>query len=288
MNDKMTTEQIIQLPISELHPFPNHPFKVLDDERMNETMESIRAYGVLMPVIVRPLESGGYEIISGHRRKRACELAGSESIPAIVRSMTDDEAAILMADSNLQRENILPSERAFAYKMKLDALKHQGRPRLSISDQLGQKSAWSVERVANEAGESKSQIQRFIRLTHLIPQMLSMVDSKQLAFNPAVELSYLPPEEQELLLGAFERAQCSPSLSQAQRMRRLSREGQLTSDAMDAIMSEDKKLPLDRIAFDRSTFEAFFPSSYTPEQMEQTILRLLAGWQKKRQREMER
>lgn len=240
-------EQIVRIPLDDLHPFPNHPFKVLDDERMLETAASVRNYGVLMPIIVRPLATGEYEIVSGHRRHRACELAGLDTIPAIVRNLNDDDAIILMADSNLQRENILPSERAFAYKMKLEAIKRQGERNDLTSSQLGTKLQRADSVLAEEAGSSRNQIQRFIRLTHLTPPLLNMVDEKKLAFNPAVELSYLSEQEQELLVGALERAQCSPSLSQAQRMKNFSREKRLSVDVMDAILSEDKKQPLDRI-----------------------------------------
>jgi len=280
-------EQIVQLPLDDLHPFRNHPFKVLDDERMLETAASIRNYGVLMPIIVRPMESGGYEIVSGHRRRRACELVGLKSVPAIVRHLTDEEAVIMMADSNLQRENILPSERAFAYKMKLEALKRQGERNDLTSSQLGTKLR-TLDEMGIDMNTSRNQIHRYIRLTNLVPALLDMVDSKKLAFNPAVELSCLSEQEQELLVGALDRAQCSPSLSQAQRMKNFSREHRLSVDVMDAILSEDKKQPLDRISFDRNSFTKFFPKSYSAEQMEQTIIKLLTGWQKKRQREQER
>lgn len=287
MNTDCPAEYVTQLPLSSLHSFPGHPFKVLDDERMAETVGSIHAHGVIVPIIVRPLSDGGYEIISGHRRKHACELLGLKTIPAIVREMTDEEAVILMADSNLQRENVLPSERAYAYKMKLDAMKRQGERTDLTCGQIGHKlpGQKSIDAIADAADESRKQIQRYIRLTHLIPSLLEMVDTKKLAFNPAVELSYLSVQEQELLPDALERAQCSPSLSQAQRMKLFSREGRLTKDVMDAILSEDKKQPLDRITFDRGSFAKFFPKGYSAEQMEKTIVRLLTSWQKKRQRE---
>lgn len=279
-------EQITQIPISELHPFPNHPFKVLDDERMAETVGSIHAHGVLLPIIVRPMENG-YEIISGHRRKRACELLGMETMPAIVRNMTNEEAVILMADSNLQRENVLPSERAYAYKMKLDAMKKQGNRTDLTSCQVGTKLRTDGI-MAEQAEESARTIQRYIRLTNLIPQMMELVDRKKLAFNPAVELSYLTSQEQQLLLDALDKLQCSPSLSQAQRMKQFSREKRLTVDVIDAILSEAKKQSIDRISFDRGSFAKFFPKSYSVEQMQKTIITLLTNWQKKKQKEQER
>ena len=287
MTKTMNEDQIVQLPLNDLHPFPNHPFKVVDDERMAETVSSINAYGVLAPIIVRPAESGGYEIISGHRRKHACELLGLDTMPAIIRDLTDEEAVILMADSNLQRENILPSERAYAYKMKLEAVKRLGgRPANNVR-QVGAHFR-SDEIAAEGSGESGRTIRRFIRLTYLIPQLLNMVDEKKVAFNPAVELSQLHPDEQIMLVNALERAQCSPSLSQAQRMKNLSREGKLTEEAIDGILAEEKQQPLDRIAFDRKTFAEFFPKSYSSEQMEKTIVRLLSAWQKKREKGQER
>ena len=280
-------EQVQQIPIAELHPFTNHPFKVLDDESMQRTVESVEQYGVLSPLIARPRPEGGYEIISGHRRQHAAQLAGLDTLPVIVRNMDDNAAVLLMVDSNLQRENILPSERAFAYKMKLEALKKQGARSDLTSDQLGQK-LWSVEQVANDAGESKTQIQRFIRLTNLIPELLDMVDEKKIAFNPAVELSYLDESQQRDFLEAMEDTQNAPSLSQAQRLKKLAMEGHFSYDAAFAVMGEAKKDELDKVVIKNETLRKYFPRSYTPKQMEDTIIKLLEQWQRKRQRQNER
>lgn len=280
-------ERVQEIPLSELHPFERHPFKVVDDEAMMKTAESVRDFGVMTPAIVRPDPNGGYEIISGHRRHRASELAGKETMPVIVRNLDDDAAIILMVDANLQRETILPSERAFAYKMKLDALKHQGERRDLTSAQLGQKS-WAVNQVAEESGDSRVQVQRFVRLTELIPELLSMVDEKKIAFNPAVELSYLKPEEQKDFLEAMDYAQTTPSLSQAQRLKKFSQEGKCSLDAMCAIMSEEKKGELDRVTIKNDVLRKYFPKSYTPKQMEEKIIQLLEQWQKKREKSMER
>lgn len=280
-------EQIQQLPLTELHPFPNHPFKVLEDEAMQRTVESIAQYGVLAPLIARPRPEGGYEILSGHRRQYAAKLAGLETLPVIVRNMDDNAAVVLMVDSNLQREHILPSERAFAYKMKLEALKNQGARSDLTSDQPGQK-LWSVEQVASDAGESKTQIQRYIRLTHLIPELLELVDQKKISFNPAVELSYLTEPEQRDFLEAMQDTQNSPSLSQAQRIKKLSQESQCSYEAIFDIMGEEKKAEMDRVTLKNEVLRKYFPRSYTPKQMEDTILRLLEQWQKKRQRSAER
>lgn len=280
-------EQIQPLPLTELHPFPNHPFKVLEDEAMQRTVESIAQYGVLAPLIARPRPEGGYEILSGHRRQYAAKLAGLETLPVIVRNMDDNAAVVLMVDSNLQREHILPSERAFAYKMKLEALKNQGARSDLTSDQPGQK-LWSVEQVASDAGESKTQIQRYIRLTHLIPELLELVDQKKISFNPAVELSYLTEPEQRDFLEAMQDTQNSPSLSQAQRIKKLSQESQCSYEAIFDIMGEEKKAEMDRVTLKNEVLRKYFPRSYTPKQMEDTILRLLEQWQKKRQRSTER
>lgn len=280
-------EQIQQLPLTELHPFPNHPFKVLEDEAMQRTVESIAQYGVLAPLIVRPRPEGGYEILSGHRRQYAAKLAGLETLPVIVRNMDDNAAVVLMVDSNLQREHILPSERAFAYKMKLEALKNQGARSDLTSDQPGQK-LWSVEQVASDAGESKTQIQRYIRLTHLIPELLELVDQKKISFNPAVELSYLTEPEQRDFLEAMQDTQNAPFLSQAQRIKKLSQESQCSYEAIFDIMGEEKKAEMDRVTLKNEVLRKYFPRSYTPKQMEDTILRLLEQWQKKRQRSAER
>lgn len=281
-------EKVQMIPLSELHPFRNHPFKVKDDEAMANTVDSVRQYGVLVPAIARPLESGGYELVSGHRRHRASELAGLTEMPVIVRDLDDDAATIIMVDSNLQRETLLPSERAFAYKMKLEAIKHQGLRSDLTSGQLGQKFRCSAELVANQAGDSYKQVQRFIRLTALIPDLLNLVDEKKVAFNPAVELSYLKTEEQVLLLDAMESEQTTPSLSQAQRLKKFSQEGKLSVDVMRAIMSEEKKPEMDKLIFTSAKLRQYFPKSYTPQQMENTILRLLEQWQRKRQQEAER
>lgn len=280
-------EQIQQLTLTELHPFPNHPFKVLDDEAMQRTVESIAQYGVLAPLIARSRPEGGYEILSGHRRQYAAKLAGLETLPVIVRNMDDNAAVVLMVDSNLQREHILPSERAFAYKMKLEALKNQGARSDLTSDQPGQK-LWSVEQVASDAGESKTQIQRYIRLTHLIPELLELVDQKKISFNPAVELSYLTEPEQRDFLEAMQDTQNAPSLSQAQRIKKLSQESQCSYEAIFDIMGEEKKAEMDRVTLKNEVLRKYFPRSYTPKQMEDTILRLLEQWQKKRQRSAER
>ena len=280
-------EKVQMLPLAELHPFRNHPFKVKDDEAMANTVDSVRQYGVLVPAIARPLESGGYELVSGHRRHHASELAGLTEMPVIVRDLDDDAATIIMVDSNLQRETLLPSERAFAYKMKLEALKHQGLRSDLTSVQVGQKlNARDV--VAKESGNSAIQVQRFIRLTVLIPDLLNLVDEKKVAFNPAVELSYLKTEEQVLLLDAMESEQTTPSLSQAQRLKKFSQEGKLSVDVMRAIMSEEKKPEMDKVIFTGAKLRQYFPKSYTPQQMENTILRLLEQWQRKRQHEAER
>lgn len=280
-------EQVQRIPISELHPFEGHPFKVLDDDAMTETVESIRQVGIANPLIVRPDPDGGYEIISGHRRHHAAELAGLDTLPAIVRELDDDAAIIMMVDSNLQRESILPSERAFAYKMKLDAIKHQGARTDLTSSQVGMKSQ-SLDRVGAEAGDSRNQVHRYIRLTNLIPEVLDMVDEKKISMTPAVELSYLKPEEQRTFLEAMDYAQAAPSLSQAQRMKKKSQEGGCTLDDMCGIMDEVKKDDLGQIAFKTSDLQKFFPKSYTPKQMSDTILRLLEQWQRRRQRDQQR
>lgn len=280
-------EQVQEIPLSELHPFEGHPFRVVDDEDMEKTVESIREYGVLTPAIVRPDPDGGYEIISGHRRHHASELAGKETMPVIVREMDDDAAIILMVDSNLQRETILPSERAFAYRMKLDAIKHQGK---ATSSQLGMKSSGtqSLDVIGEQMGESRNQIHRYIRLTELIPQLLDMVDNGQIKFNPAVELSYLAKEEQEQFMEAMDYAQAAPSLSQAQRIKKLAQSGECTLDAMCEIMNEVKKGELDRVTLKTDVLRKYFPKSYTSKQMEDKIIQLLEQWQKKRERNMER
>ena len=275
------------MPLSDLHPFEGHPFKVLDDELMAQTVESIKQIGVVSPLIVRPDPEGGYEILSGHRRLHAAQLAGLETVPVIVKEMDDDAAIIFMVDSNLQRENILPSERAFSYKMKLEAMKHQGQRGDLTSDQVGQKS-WAVNQLADDANESKTQVQRFIRLTNLIPEILDMVDEKKIAFNPAVELSYLKPSEQKEFLEAMDYAQASPSLSQAQRLKKLSQEGDCTLDAMCEVMNEIKKDELDHVTIKNEVLRKYFPKSYTPKQMQDTIIRLLEKWQRSKQRDMER
>ncbi|MCF2595707.1 ParB/RepB/Spo0J family partition protein [Pseudoflavonifractor phocaeensis] len=281
-------ERIQSISILDLVPFENHPFKVVDDEAMLRTTESIAQYGVLTPIIARPLEEGGYEIISGHRRVHAAEAAGLDEVPVIVRDMTDDEATVLMVDSNLQRESILPSERAFAYKMKLEAMKHQGERADLTSRQVGEKSQTSVKTMSSEIGESERQIQRFIRLTNLIPDLLEMVDQKQISFNPAVELSYLKPEEQEIFMEAMDLAQTAPSLSQAQRMKKLSQEGGFTLDAVREIMTEVKKGDLERVTFRNETLRKYFPKSYSTQQMQDTIIKLLEQWQKRKQRDQGR
>ena len=279
-------ERVQEIPLSELHPFEGHPFRVVDDEEMMKTAESVRDFGVLTPAIVRPDPDGGYEIVSGHRRHRASELAGKETMPAIVRDLDDDAAIILMVDANLQRESILPSERAFAYKMKLDAIKHQGERTDLTSTQVAQKL--SVEKVGEDAGVSKDTIRRYIRLTELIPELLDMVDTGQIKFNPAVELSNLASEEQQDFLSAMDYAQAAPSLSQAQRIKKLAQEGECTLDAMCEIMNEIKKGELDRVTFKTDSLRKYFPKSYTNKQMEDKIIQLLEQWQKKREKSMER
>ena len=285
--DAAAKEQRTEMPLSDLHPFEGHPFKVLDDELMEQTVESIKQIGVVSPLIVRPDPEGGYEILSGHRRLHAAQLAGLETVPVIVKEKDDDAAIIFMVDSNLQRENILPSERAFSYKMKLEAMKHQGQRGDLTSDQVGQKS-WAVNQLADDANESKTQVQRFIRLTNLIPEILDMVDEKKIAFNPAVELSYLKPSEQKEFLEAMDYAQASPSLSQAQRLKKLSQEGGCTLDAMCEVMNEIKKDELDHVTIKNEVLRKYFPKSYTPKQMQDTIIRLLEKWQRSKQRDMER
>lgn len=285
--DAAAKEKRTEMPLSDLHPFEGHPFKVLDDELMEQTVESIKQIGVVSPLIVRPDPEGGFEILSGHRRLHAAQLAGLETVPVIVKEMDDDAAIIFMVDSNLQRENILPSERAFSYKMKLEAMKHQGQRGDLTSDQVGQKS-WAVNQLADDANESKTQVQRFIRLTNLIPEILDMVDEKKIAFNPAVELSYLKPSEQKEFLEAMDYAQASPSLSQAQRLKKISQEGDCTLDAMCEVMNEIKKDELDHVTIKNEVLRKYFPKSYTPKQMQDTIIRLLEKWQRSKQRDMER
>ena len=281
-------EQVQQIPIGELFPFKNHPFKVLDDESMQRTVESVEQYGVLSPLIARPRPEGGYEIISGHRRQHAAQLAGLDALPVIVRQMDDDAAVLLMVDSNLQRENILPSERAFAYKMKLEAIKKQGARSDLTSGQIVQKSKLSIERVAEDAGEGYKTVQRFIRLTNLIPELLDMVDEKKIAFNPAVELSYLDESQQRDFLEAVNDTQNAPSLSQAQRLKKLAQEGHFSYDVAFAVMGEEKKDELDKVVIKNDTLRKYFPRSYTPKQMEDTIIKLLDQWQRKQQRQNER
>ena len=281
------TEQIQQIPISELHPFKNHPFKVLDDEAMQRTVESVAQFGVLAPLIARPREEGGYEIISGHRRQHAAELAGLTTLPVIVRNMSDEEAVIKMVDSNLQREHILPSERAFAYKMKLEAIKNQGARSDLTSCQVGTKFRADAA-LASGTEESARNVQRFIRLTNLIPELLDLVDQKKISFNPAVELSYLTAAEQRDFLEAMQDTQNAPSLSQAQRIKKLSQEGQCSYDAIFDIMGEEKKAEMDRVTIKNEVLRKYFPRSYTPKQMQDTIIKLLEQWQKKRQRSQER
>ena len=280
-------EQVQQIPIEELFPFKEHPFKVLDDEAMQRTVESVAQYGVLAPLIARPRPEGGYEIISGHRRQHAAELAGLDTLPVIVREMTDDAAVILMVDSNLQRENILPSERAFAYKMKLEALKNQGARSDLTSAQIGRKLE-AADIVGQEAGESRNQVRRFIRLTNLIPELLDLVDEKKISFNPAVELSYLDEAQQRDFLQAMDETQNAPSLSQAQRMKKLAQEGKFTYEAAFAIMGEAKKDELDKVVIKNDTLKKYFPRSYTPRQMEDVIIKLLEQWQRRQQRQNER
>ena len=283
-------EKIQEIPLSELHPFKNHPFKVKDDEAMMETADSIKQYGVLVPAIARPDPEGGYELVAGHRRHRASELAEKEAMPVIIRDLDDDAATIIMVDSNLQRESLLPSERAFAYKMKLDAMKHQGERVDLTCSQVGNKleGKKSSEILAEQVGQSKNQIFRYIRLTELIPELLDMVDEKKIALNPAYELSFLKKEEQVDLLDAMDSEQATPSLAQAQRLKKYSQEGHLTLDMMRVIMGEEKKSDLDRVTFTSDTLRKYFPKSYTPQRMQETIIKLLEAWQKKRQRDQER
>ncbi len=285
-----TLERVQQIALSELHPFPDHPFSIRDDDSMKETVESVKEYGILTPAIARPRADGGYELLSGHRRKRACELAGLDTMPVIVRDLDMDTAIIFMVDSNIQRENILPSEKAKALKMKLDAIKRQGARHDLTCTQVGHKleGKKSIQVIADEAGESRSQVQRYIRLTELSPPLQQMVDDKKIAITPAVEISYLKPEEQELLVETISSEQATPSLSQAQRMKKLSQSGELNEDTMLNIMSEEKKPEGDKIVLTTNTLRKYFPRSYTPRQMENTILKLLEAWTKKRQRSQER
>ena len=284
------SERVQEIPLSELHPFKNHPFRVVDDEAMQRTVESVAQFGVLAPALARPRPEGGYELVAGHRRMRASELAGLETMPVIVRQMDDDTATIAMVDSNLQRETLLPSERAFAYKMKMEAMKHQGERTDLTSGQLGRKSdsKESREIIAEQTGESARQVQRFINLTNLIPELLDMVDRKEIAFNPAVELSFLKKEEQKGFLEAMDYGQSTPSLSQAQRIKKLSQAGMCTQEAMNTIMNEEKKSELDTVTLKNDVLRKYFPRSYTPKQMQDTIIRLLEQWQKKRQRDQSR
>lgn len=280
-------ERVQEIPLDQLKPFKNHPFKVRDDQRMLDTVDSIREYGVLVPAIARPDPEGGYELISGHRRKRGCEMAGLQTMPVIIRDLDDDAAVLVMVDSNIQREELLPSERAFAYKMKLEALKHQGARMDLTSCQVGTKLR-ADEKLAESVNESARTVQRFIRLTELISELLDMVDERKLAFNPAVEVSYLKRDEQRMLLEAMDAEQTTPSLSQAQRLKKFSQEGKLTEEAMSAIMSEEKKSDMDKVTLRSDTLRRYFPKSYTPKQMEQTIIKLLDVWQKQRQKNQER
>lgn len=285
------SERIQEIPLSELHPFKNHPFRVVDDEAMQRTVESVAQFGVLAPALARPRPEGGYELVAGHRRMRASELAGLETMPVIVRQMDDDTATIAMVDSNLQRETLLPSERAFAYKMKMDAMaRRAGRPSKENSGQVGRnfQGKESREIIAEQTGESARQVQRFINLTNLIPELLDMVDRKEIAFNPAVELSFLKKEEQQGFLEAMDYGQSTPSLSQAQRIKKLSQAGMCTQEAMNTIMNEEKKSELDTITLKNDVLRKYFPRSYTPKQMQDTIIRLLEQWQKKRQRDQSR
>lgn len=284
------SERVQEIPLSELHPFKNHPFRVVDDEAMQRTVESVAQFGVLAPALARPRSEGGYELVAGHRRMRASELAGLETMPVIIRQMDDDTATIAMVDSNLQRETLLPSERAFAYKMKMEAMKHQGERTDLTSGQLGRKSDGkeSRELIAEQTGESARQVQRFINLTNLIPEILDMVDRKEIAFNPAVELSFLKKEEQKGFLEAMDYGQSTPSLSQAQRIKKLSQAGMCTQEAMNTIMNEEKKSELDTVTLKNDVLRKYFPRSYTPKQMQDTIIRLLEQWQKKRQRDQSR
>lgn len=282
-------ERVQEIPLDQLKPFKNHPFKVRDDQRMLDTADSIREYGVLVPAIARPDPNGGYELISGHRRKRGCEMAGLQTMPVIIRDLDDDAAVLVMVDSNIQREELLPSERAFAYRMKLEAIERvKGRPKKVgqvVPDFQGKRS---TEIVADGTGESYKQVQRYIRLTELIPELLDMVDERKLAFNPAVEVSYLKRDEQRMLLEVMDAEQTTPSLSQAQRLKKFSQEGRLTEEAMSAIMSEEKKSDMDKVTLRSDTLRKYFPKSYTPKQMEQTIIKLLDVWQKQRQKNQER
>lgn len=280
-------ERVQEIPLDQLKPFKNHPFKVRDDQRMLDTADSIREYGVLVPAIARPDPNGGYELISGHRRKRGCEMAGLQTMPVIIRDLDDDAAVLVMVDSNIQREELLPSERAFAYKMKLEALKHQGARMDLTSCQVGTKLR-ADEKLAESVNESARTVQRFIRLTELISELLDMVDERKLAFNPAVEVSYLKRDEQRMLLEAMDAEQTTPSLSQAQRLKKFSQEGRLTEEAMSAIMSEEKKSDMDKVTLRSDTLRRYFPKSYTPKQMEQTIIKLLDVWKKQRQKNQER
>ena len=280
-------EKVQEIPLGELHPFRNHPFKVKDDAAMQDTVDSVREYGVLVPAIARPDPDGGYELIAGHRRHHASELAGKETMPVIIRDLDDDAATIIMVDSNLQREELLPSERAFAYKMKLEAIRHQGKRQELTSSQVGMKLQ-ALDIVGQQAGDSRNQVHRFIRLTELISELLDMVDERKIAFNPAVELSYLKKEEQTLLLEAMDSEQATPSLSQAQRLKKFSLQKMLSLDVMRAVMSEEKKNDLDRVTLKNETLRKYFPKSYTPKQMEDTIIKLLEGWYKKRQLSQER
>ncbi len=285
------SERVQEIPLSELHPFKNHPFRVVDDEAMQRTVESVAQFGVLAPALARPRPEGGYELVAGHRRMRASELAGLETMPVIVRQMDDDTATIAMVDSNLQRETLLPSERAFAYKMKMDAMaRRAGRPSKENSGQLGRdfQGKESREIIAEQTGESARQVQRFINLTNLIPELLDMVDRKEIAFNPAVELSFLKKEEQQGFLEAMDYGQSTPSLSQAQRIKKLSQAGMCTQEAMNTIMNEEKKSELDTVTLKNDVLRKYFPRSYTPKQMQDTIIRLLEQWQKKRQRDQSR
>ena len=284
------SERVQEIPLSELHPFKNHPFRVVDDEAMQRTVESVAQFGVLAPALARPRSEGGYELVAGHRRMRASELAGLETMPVIIRQIDDDTATIAMVDSNLQRETLLPSERAFAYKMKMEAMKHQGERTDLTSGQLGRKSDGkeSRELIAEQTGESARQVQRFINLTNLIPELLDMVDRKEIAFNPAVELSFLKKEEQKGFLEAMDYGQSTPSLSQAQRIKKLSQAGMCTQEAMNTIMNEEKKSELDTVTLKNDVLRKYFPRSYTPKQMQDTIIRLLEQWQKKRQRDQSR
>ena len=283
-------EKVMEIPLSELHPFKDHPFKVKDDDAMMETADSIRQYGVLVPAIARPDPNGGYELVAGHRRHRASELAGKETMPVIIRDLDDDQATIIMVDSNLQRESLLPSERAFAYKMKLEAMRQQGDRMDLTSGQVGRKLGGKESReiLAEQVGQSRNQISRYIRLTELIPELLDMVDEKKIAVNPAYELSFLKKEEQMQLLDAMDSEQATPSLSQAQRLKKFSQEGRLNIDVMRAIMSEEKKSDLDKVTFTSDTLRKYFPKSYTPARMQETIIKLLEQWQRRRQQQHDR